>query len=461
MATRALIVAYAFPPTGGAGVGRPLKLVKYLGLHDVRAAVLTAANPSVPVSDPSLLRDVPDDVEIVRARTLEPGYAVKKAGWSAEGATESGKRDRAQPPEPGAPAAEDGRQAWKKRALRWAVNAGRQVLVPDPQVLWQPAAQVALARRLARGADDVVLISAPPFSQFLLAPLARARPGVGVVLDYRDEWSTVREVFEMKATLPARVGAAMEARLIRAAHMLTTATEAFRQNLLARFPFLEPAQVVSIPNGYDPDDFPEALAGPPPDASQLTVTYAGTLFRLTSARGFLGGVRRLHAAEPELAKRLRVRFLGRIVETEQDYFEGSLALGVERTGYLPHDEVTRALAASHLALCILDEAPFVERVYPAKIFELMHLGDKFGLRTLTLAPPGALADLVAAHRVGPVLGPRDEAGIAAFLAAELRAFAAGPRAPAERPVGVERYDRRALAGEFARVIEQARARAQA
>jgi hypothetical protein len=443
MTTRALIVAYAFPPTGGAGVGRPLKLVKYLGLHDVRAAVLTASNPSVPVQDASLLRDVPDDVEIVRVRTFEPGYAVKKAGWSAEGASK----------ETSAP-------SLKKRAARWAVNAGRQALVPDPQVLWQPAAQLALARRLARGADDVVLISAPPFSQFLLAPLARARPGVGVVLDYRDEWSTVREVFEMKATLPARAGAAMEARLVRAAHMITTATEAFRQNILARFPFLDPAQVVSIPNGYDPADFPAALPGPPPDAQQLTLTYAGTLFKLTSARGLLGGIRRLHSAEPALARRLRVRFLGRIVDTELDYFEGSEALGVERTGYVPHDEVTRALASSHLALCILDEAPFVERVYPAKIFELMHLAVSFGLRTLTLSPPGALADLVSQHRVGPLLGPRDEAGIARFLEAELRAFAAGPRAAPERPVGVERYDRRALAGEFARVISDARARAQ-
>jgi Glycosyltransferase Family 4 len=446
MATRVLIVTYVFPPTGGAGVGRPLKLVKYLGLHGVRPAVLTAANPSVPVNDPSLLRDVPPGLEVIRARTLEPGYAVKKAGWSAEAA-------------PGAAAA----PGLKQRATRWVVNAGRQALVPDAQVLWQPAAQLALARRLARGADDVVLISAPPFSQFLLAPLARLRRGVGVVLDYRDEWSTVREVFEMKATLPARAGAAMEERLVRAAHMITTATEAFRQNLLARFPFLEPAQVVSIPNGYDPADFPDGLAGPPPDAARLTVTYAGTLFKLTSARGFLGAVRRLHAAEPVLAKRLRVQFMGRIVETEQDYFEGSEALGVERTGYVPHDEITRALARSHLALCILDEAPFVERVYPAKIFELMHLGDRFGLRTLTLSPPGALADLVATHRVGPVIGPRNEAGIARYLEAALRAFVAGTTsASAERPVGpvgIERYDRRALAGEFARVIEEARARA--
>jgi hypothetical protein len=445
---RALIVSYVFPPTGGAGVGRPLKLVKYLGRHGVTPAVLTAANPSVPVRDPSLLRDVPAGIDVCRARTLEPGYGVKRAGWRDRAASGDGDGAAAAP-------------SLRARALRRAVGLGRRVLLPDAQVLWQPGAQAALAARLLRGADDVVLISAPPFSQFLLAPLARLRPGVGVVLDYRDEWSTVGATYEMQAALPARAGAALEERLLRAAHMVTTATEAFRDNLLARFAFLAPDQVVAIPNGYDPDDFPDTLAGPPAGARELVVTYAGTLFRLTSARGFLGALRRLHAAEPALARRLRVRFLGRIVDTEEGAFAGTEALGVERAGYVPHDEVARALAASHLALCILDDAPFVERIYPAKIFELMYLAERVGLRTLTLSPPGALTALVEAHGVGPVLPPRDEPAIAAFLEAELRAFVAlaGTAAAAPRPTGIARYDRRALAGEFARVLHDARDRA--
>lgn len=438
---RALVVAYAFPPTGGGGVGRPVKLVKYLGLHGVRPAVLTASNPSSPLRDESLLADVPAGTEIVRVRTLEPGYAVKRAGWSAASR--------------GAAA----QVSLGERALRLAVAAGRQLLVPDPQVLWLPAAQLALARRLARGADDVVLITGPPFSQFLLGPLARLRPGTAVILDYRDEWSTVREAYEMKAALPARVGAALERAVVSSAHAITTATEAFRDNLLARFPFLDPARVVAIPNGYDPDDFPADMPGPPVAADKLTITYAGTIFRLTSARGFLGAVRRLAAAHPALARRLRVRFLGRIVETELDAFAGTEALGVERTGYLPHQEITRALAASHLALCLLDEAPHVERIYPAKIFELGHLADLWGLRVLTLAPPGALAELVESHHLGVVLPPRDEVAIAEALARELRAFVAGARPPAPRPTDFARYDRRALAGDFARVMREALGRA--
>ena len=56
---RALVVAYAFPPVGGAGVQRVAKLVKYLPLYGVTPSVLTVKNPSVPVRDDSLGRDLP------------------------------------------------------------------------------------------------------------------------------------------------------------------------------------------------------------------------------------------------------------------------------------------------------------------------------------------------------------------------------------------------------------------
>src|SRR5262249_55767518 len=86
-----------------------------------------------------------------------------------------------------------------------------------------------------------------------------------------------------------------------------------------------------------------------------------------------------------------------------------------------------------------------ERIYPAKIFELAALGRP----CLTLAPSGALTELVARHRLGEVLAPRDEPAIAALLARKLREHVAGRSAPRLAPLDLERYDRRALAGEFA------------
>jgi len=427
---RALIVCYVFPPAGGAGVQRALKLVKYLPEHGVTPTVLTAKDPSVPLQDASLERDVPPFTEVLRARTFEPAYGAKKLAWEAV-------------------ASGTNQSFGLKRKL---VGVGRRLLVPDPQLLWLPAAGWTLSRRLcSRRADDVVLISGPPFSQFLLAGLARLRRGTAVVLDYRDEWTTISSVYEMSGS--HRAGKLLEQAVLRCAHAVTTATDEFRAALLSRYPFLHPERVVSIPNGYDSDDFPEPLPAPTATSSRFVLTYTGTVFRLTSARGLLQGVRLLNEREPELAKLLEIRFIGRIVDTELDYFEGSESLGVRRLGYLEHRDALAQLAASHAALCILDDVSAVERIYPAKIFEIMRLGRP----CLALTPEGALAKLVRRHRLGEVVAPRNSEAIAASLARVLREFRDGVFAAESSPLDIERFDRRLQAGQFAEVFRAAQA----
>ena len=418
---RVLVVSYAFPPVGGAGVQRVLKLVKYVSRYGVVPSVLTSRGASVPVVDPSLERDVPPQTDIVRARTLEPSYSKKDLAWRESAAPTTGLR---------------------ARLARSAAGLARRLLVPDAQVLWLPAAGWALAQRLASTrADDVVLISGPPFSQFLLSAIARLRPGTAVVLDYRDEWATTRTMYEMSGARGAV--ASLERAALRRAHVVTTATEEFRSALLERHRFLEEDRVIAIPNGFDPEDFPAEL--PPPPLDRFVLSYVGTVFRLTSARGLMEGLKLFHAREPDLARLLEVRFAGRIVPTEAVHFHGSEALGVRRLGYLEHARAIEELARSHLALCLLDDVSGVERIYPAKIFEIMHLARP----CLALAPEGALANLVRHCRAGEVVAPRDAEAIASALHRSVDRFRAGLAPLRSEPVDIERFDRRRQAAQFA------------
>jgi glycosyltransferase involved in cell wall biosynthesis len=424
---RVLIVSYAFPPVGGAGVQRVLKLVKYLPGCGVVPTVLTSNGTSVPVHDVTLEAEVPRGVQVLRARTLEPGYAKKELAWQAKSAT---------------------KKTLAVRLTRAAAGVARRVLVPDPQVLWLPAASVALARRLAsRRADDVVFISGPPFSQFLLAGLARLRPGTAVVFDYRDEWTTTGLEYEMSAS-PGAIEL-LERRLLEKAHVVTTATDEFKQNLLRRYPFFDEQRIVVIPNGYDPEDFPAELPSPPTD--RFVLAYVGTVFRGTNARGFLAGLRLFHEREPDLARHLEVRFVGRIVPTETRYFEGTEALGVRRLGYVEHERAIRELAASHSALVLLDESEGAARLYPAKIFEIMHLRKP----CLAIAPEGALSALVRRCRAGEVIRPSDAPGIAETLDRTVRRFLRDPTFAHEPPADVEQFDRRAQARDFASTFRTA------
>jgi len=150
---RVLIVSYTFPPAGGVGVQRVSKLVKYLPEFGIDPMVLTAKDPSVPIEDETTLRDIPKNLQIVRTRTLEPSYRTKAKVWQ---------------------------DAAKPNPMRRAVaRLASKLFVPDPQILWLPFTAPRLAR--LSSTVHVVLVSAPPFSPFLLGPLAR----VPFVLDYR------------------------------------------------------------------------------------------------------------------------------------------------------------------------------------------------------------------------------------------------------------------------------------
>lgn len=423
-----LIVTYVWPPTGGVGAQRVLKLAKYLPEFGVRPVIVTVSNPSVPLVDASLVHEVPPGVEVLYARTLEPGYAAKRVFWDQE------RTDRR------------GLGGTVRRAM---TGLARQCLVPDPQILWQPDLLRVLRRRLRERRDQAVIFTGPPFSPFLAAPIVRRFRDVRVVLDYRDEWHTLRTQYEMLSRLGAGVGHTLEQGVLRAAHTVTVATDAFREHLLARFRFLDPARVVTIVNGFDPDDVPAELRmRSTPPADRFVLTYAGTVFRQNSPQGLIGALRRLHAREPELARRLSVQVYGRIVETELPWFEGSEALGVERFGFRERPDVLAALTGSHQTLCLLDDMPGAERIYPGKIFELMGVGRPI----LTLAPDGVLSDLVTRHQLGPVLRPRDEAGIAQLLESQLREWSAGRWSLDAPGVGTEIYHRRETAARFARVV---------
>jgi glycosyltransferase involved in cell wall biosynthesis len=420
---RLLIVSYAFPPVGGVGVQRVTKLAKYLPEFGVAPTILTAENPSVPVTDETLLRDVPASVEVLRTPTLEPGYRAKAAVWRG--------------------VAQAGRGSAARASL---ARLARGIFVPDPQILWLPTAAPAF-RRLA-GRADAVLVSGPPFSPFLLGLLSNTP----FVLDYRDEWRTTAAYEMHGGSLATLVIDAIEPVLLRRAGAVLTATAEFRENLLARHADLDPEKVVVLTNGYDPDDFAAAKAAPPPPAyspgQKLVVTYAGTSFRLTSPKGLFAGLRLLRERAPAIAEGLDVRFIGRVVETEKRIFDDEAPPLVHSSGHRPHEEALAAVAQSHLALCILDDVPGVESIYPAKIFELMHLGRP----CLTVAPPGALSRLVERHGLGVVVHPRSPAAIADTLERAVLAFRRGERVLPCEPVGIEQYHRRALAGRVADVV---------
>ena len=189
-ARRVLLIAYNFPPVGGAGVQRPVKWAKYLRRFGWDVTVLTTENPSVPVRDDSLLTDLPNDVRVVRARTWEPDYRVKQSLVGADTARPSFW------------------QRMKSAAKGLARRCVKLALQPDPQVLWNPNALRVGAAVLSEQPHDAILVTAPAYSSFLIGAALKRQFRLPLILDYRCTFT-----FGMMCLLQWRVRSTLRRRL--------------------------------------------------------------------------------------------------------------------------------------------------------------------------------------------------------------------------------------------------------
>ncbi len=346
---KVLIIAYSFPPVGGAGVQRPVKFVKYLRNFGWEPIVLTVANPSVPVIDETLLKDIPLGTKIYNAKTLEPSYKQKQLV-----------------------AKPSGRGAGVKS---WIKQLALTLLIPDVQVLWWPGLIKTLSTAIRTEKPDCLFVTAPPFSSFLSVVLMGKLFGIPVVLDYRDEWSFSRDNWEnaVKTSIARKIDSWMEGYVVRNAQLITVASPYYERTLKKRF-IKVANKIHTITNGYDPEDFAgvDFFSAPERPDGRFTLLYTGTVWRATSFKGLLGGVRLLAANYPDKAARLNLRILGRIVQEEFDTIEQLKTLiHVETRDYVPHEEIFQELASADGLLLTLADLPGADKIIPGKVFEYL------------------------------------------------------------------------------------------
>ena len=414
---RVLVVTYNFPPVGGAGVQRVTKFVKYLPQFGWEPTVLTTENPSVPVFDESLLADIPPQTVVVKARTLEPGYALKR--FVSNNVTRSGSEGT------NTTSIASSVKSLAKHALRGTANL---LLQPDPQVLWNSQAIEAGLRVLGQRKHDAIFVTAPPFSSFLIGAELARRTGLPLVLDYRDEWSISNSYLENKRlgwlsrtwqqhqqSLVVRTASALIATTRHSAESLQEVARAASSQLL----------VTHIYNGFDAEDFhdgipplPDSLMDSASDATQpYKLAYIGTLWNLTSVEPVIRAVRQLAAQSPDLVSRLELHFVGRRTAEQEEWLDqlGPLPCRVVRQAYLDHDAALRLMRSADGLCLLLSDLPEAGRVVPAKMFEYLAVRRPI----FAIVPPGEVSSLLQDCPFAFVHSPSDIAGLARRLGDEI------------------------------------------
>lgn len=432
---RVLIVAYYFPPSGGPGVQRVLKFVKYLPEFGWEPAVLTVRDGDFPARDPSLMGEIPAGVPVHRTPILEP-YTIyrrltgRKPGEAVDvntnyrPGTRVSLRERLAQGVRGALFIPDARVGWLLHGVSGGVEAGRK---------W--------------GAD-LIFSSSPPYTCALLGRAVAHRLRKPWVFELRDPWTGF-----LSAPVRHGISKALDRRLerncVRQAARVVLAWRGIGRDLREKYPDLDESRFRLVENGFDPDD----LAGVEPEPfDRFTVVYTGSMYGVRNPDTFLQAVARLLDSGRLKPEEFRVLFVGRFGDEVKAMFRRPELLGVaEDLGHRPHAESVRFTLGADLLLLVVDDVKGSEGIVPGKVFE--YLGARRPV--LALAPEGDVADLVRRTGAGVVLDRNDVDGIAAALMGwvEERRRAGRVRFPGS-DAEVDKLSRRGRTELLARVFDE-------
>ena len=419
MPTKVLIVCFYFPPAGGGGVQRPLKLARYLPELGIETHVLAPTDPRWIHRDTEL--PIPEQARVHRAPYPGPRGRL--------------------------PAEELFGLSGFNRLWRRALLTPRRLLIPDENTLWLVTALPAALRIIRREKIDVVLTTSPPSSVHVLGATLKRLTGVRWVADLRDsivakpDRNFDRALVRVKELAHRRVARRIAKRADAIVCVTPTIAEEMRA-LGAR------GKIEMIPNGADLNDFAGVAYTP---GERFRITHTGSFFGNRDPRPFFSALAQIEAP-------ITARFVGDLRAADKAWVEG-LELGerLELIPFRPHHEAVELQRNSDALLLLLPtEGGRGVDVPSGKLYEYLA-----ARRPILASVPlkGTAAELVRAAGAGIVVPPEDGEAIRTALVELVARWQRGELADIELPAEiVERIDRKARVREMGELIERVASR---
>ncbi|MCS3870836.1 glycosyltransferase involved in cell wall biosynthesis [Chryseobacterium ginsenosidimutans] len=426
-----LIITYYWPPAGGPGVQRWLKFAKYLPEFGWKPIIFTPENPSYPLLDESLLKDVPENIEIIKTKIWEPYQLAEKLNKSNKkfkaGQFDVGKN-----------------QSWKSKLSIWVRG---NFFIPDARVFWVKPSTQFLEQYLKENKIDVVVTSGPPHSLHLIGlNLKKKLPNLKWIADFRDPWTEISYYKHLKLTKSSdKKHHQLESEVFKNADitLATSYTDAenFRKN---------GANAICITNGFDETDASETLN---PSNSQtleqkFTLSYIGVLEQLRNPENLWKALDNLVKTNSDFAKNFTLKFAGRIDDKILSSIENSaLKNHVLNLGYISHDKAILEMAKSSVLLITNFPNESSKGIIPGKIFEYLATGKQI----ISFGPNEAdVSKILTETKAGKHFSYDDSETIKNFILEKFELWKNGNLV--ENTQNIEQFSRKNLTKKLAEIL---------
>lgn len=426
---RVLIITYYWPPSGGGGVMRWLKMSKYLPEYGWKPIIYTPENPDASVIDESLSSEIHPDTEIIKTPIWEPyGIFRKFAGIKKKEKLAVGYISDASSGN------------WKNRL---SVFIRGNFLIPDPRKFWIKPSVKFLAAYLEKNPVDLIVSTGPPHSMHLIALGLRKKRDVAWIADFRDPWTDIYFYDKLRLTRRGdRKHRKLELKVLENADFAVTVSPNWAESLNK----VPGEKVKIINNGYDHVDFEELTVIPD---NNFSIAHFGVLNADRNPAILWKALGKLCKEDAEFKSLLKIRLIGQVDETViREIEENGLGVNLAQIGHLPHRQGLQELAKSQILLLPNIIAPNVKGVIPGKMYEYMALKRPI----LAVAQTDSdIAGIISETRSGITVDNNDFDSMKSVLENYFKLFK--ENGLKVQSVGVEQYSRKNLTKRFIALAE--------
>ena len=344
MSKKVLIITYYWPPAGGPGVQRWLKLSNYLLENNVKPIIYAPSNPKYPSIDESLLEDVNSEIEVIKQPIFEPfGNLFSKIRKK------------------GIPKKND-----QSIFDKFLIYLRGNLFIPDSRIFWVNSSVDFLSKYILENNIESIITTGPPHSLHLIGLKLKSILNISWYADFRDPWTKINYHKELKLSLRSKKKhLELESKVLNSCdRIIVTSNKLLKEyNKIAKTP------ISLITNGFDYQKLQLELD------EEFSITHIGRLLPERNPKILWNALKELCIINKNFKNNLKVNFIGNVSENLINEMKTKdLENSVVYHNYIKYNDTIPYLIKSQILLLIESDDMESSYAIPAKIFEYINSG---------------------------------------------------------------------------------------
>ena len=344
-----LIITYYWPPAGGPGVQRWLKFVKYLPDFDIQPIVYIPENPTYPIVDANLEKEVSKKAVILKNKIFEPYQLASFISKNKTKKISSGIIPNQK------------KQTLLEKTLLWIRG---NLFIPDARFFWVKPSITYLEKYIIDNDIDTIITSGPPHSLHLIGLDLKQKMEITWFADFRDPWTTIGYHKALRLSLRAeRKHKALEYRVLNTADRVIVTSKTTK----TEFKAITNKPISVITNGYDTEPATKVILD-----SKFSLAHIGSFLSERNPVILWESLAELIHEIPDFKSHLELKLIGAVSQEVLDTIsQFNLDLYLNNLGYVSHSEAVLYQRNSQVLLLIEINSEETKSIIPGKLFEYM------------------------------------------------------------------------------------------